>query len=146
MAITLDRDQGLLVEDDEQIGLECPYCGVYAHMRPQSVPHASDLLQVRPKHVGLVFQCDACKAPVFLRFAVRHYAENQVAVETNVRPTFVTVLKARLPDTDALRAEAKQIAVTVGTALDRPHANVHVLYAPPAEGRLAFGGELLEAR
>ena len=83
MAITLDRDQGLLVEDDEQIGLECPYCGVYAHMRPQSVPHAGDLLHVRPKHVGLVFQCDACKAPVFLRFAVRHYAENQVELYRN---------------------------------------------------------------
>ncbi len=83
MAITLDRDQGLLVENDEQIGLECPYCGVYANMRPQSVPHAGDLLQLRPKHVGLVFQCDACKAPVFLRFAVRHYAENQVELYRN---------------------------------------------------------------
>ena len=38
MAIILDREQGLLAEDDEQIGLECPYCGVYAHMSPQSVP------------------------------------------------------------------------------------------------------------
>ena len=37
MAIILDKDQGLLTETDEQIGLECPYCGVYAHMSPQSV-------------------------------------------------------------------------------------------------------------
>ena len=83
MAIILDRDQGLLAEDDEQIGLECPYCGVYAHMSPQSVPHADDLLQERPKHVGLVFQCDACKAPVFLRFAVRGYSENRVELYRN---------------------------------------------------------------
>ena len=83
MAIILDRDQGLLAEDDEKIGLECPYCGVYAHMSPQSVPHADDLLQEQPKHVGLVFQCDACKAPVFLRFAVRGYSENRVELYRN---------------------------------------------------------------
>lgn len=83
MAIILDRDQGLLAEGEEQIGLECPYCGVYAHMSPQSVPHAEQLLAERPKHVGLVYQCDACKAPVFLRFAVRAYSENRVELYRN---------------------------------------------------------------
>lgn len=83
MAITLHRDQGYLADDDEQIGLECPYCGVYAHMTPQSVPHAHELLHDRPKHVGLVFQCDACKAPVFLRFAIREFAEDHVELYRN---------------------------------------------------------------
>jgi len=83
MAIVLDRDQGLLLEDDEQIGLECPYCSVYSHMSPQSVPDAADLLQHRPKHVGLVYRCDACQAPVFLRFAVKQYSENQVELYRN---------------------------------------------------------------
>jgi hypothetical protein len=83
MAIILDREQGLLADDDDQIGLECPYCGVYAHMNPQSVPRADDLLQEKPKHVGLVYQCDACKAPVFLRFGVRSYSENQVELYRN---------------------------------------------------------------
>jgi hypothetical protein len=83
MAITLDRDQGLLLENDEQIGLECPYCSVYSHMSPQSVPHAGDLLQHHPKHVGLVYRCDACQAPVFLRFAVKQYSENQVELYRN---------------------------------------------------------------
>jgi hypothetical protein len=83
MAIILDRDQGILAEHDEQIGLECPHCGVYAHMSPQSVPRASDLLQEQPKQVGLVFQCDACKAPIFLRFDVRSYSENQVELYRN---------------------------------------------------------------
>jgi len=59
MAHILDRDQGLLAEDGEQLGLECPYCGVYAHMSPQSVPHVADLLLDKPKHIGLVFKCDA---------------------------------------------------------------------------------------
>lgn len=83
MAIILDREQGFLTEGDEQIGLECPYCGVYAHMSPQSVPRADELLLERPKHVGLVFQCDACKAPVFLRFAVRNYTDNRVELYRN---------------------------------------------------------------
>jgi hypothetical protein len=83
MAIILDRDQGLLLEDDEQIGLECPYCSVYAHMSPEAVPHAGDILHHKPKHVGLVYRCDACQAPVFLRFAVREYRDNQVELYRN---------------------------------------------------------------
>ncbi|MDH3339535.1 MAG: hypothetical protein OER22_10230 [Gammaproteobacteria bacterium] len=83
MAIVLDRDQGLLLGDDEQMGLECPYCGVYSHMSPESVPYADDLIRHKPKHVGLVFRCDACQAPVFLRFAVKQYGDNQVELYRN---------------------------------------------------------------
>lgn len=83
MAIVLDRDQGMLLEDNEQIGLECPYCGVYSHMSPQSVPRAADLIEHKPKHVGLVFRCDACQAPVFLRFAVKSYAAERVELYRN---------------------------------------------------------------
>ncbi len=83
MAIILDRDQGLLLEDDEQIGLECPYCSVYAHMTPQSVPEVGDLLQYHPKHVGMVYRCDACNAPVFLRFAVKQFGDTHVELYRN---------------------------------------------------------------
>lgn len=83
MAVFLDRDQGLLLEDDEQIGLECPYCNVYAHMTPQSVPEVGDVLEHRPKHVGLVYRCDACNAPVFLRFAVKQFEEDRVELYRN---------------------------------------------------------------
>jgi hypothetical protein len=83
MTHVLDRDQGLLAEDGEQIGLECPYCGVHAHMSPQAVPEVDALLHDQPKQIGLVFQCDACRAPVFLRFAVRNYTENRVELYRN---------------------------------------------------------------
>jgi hypothetical protein len=83
MTISLDKDQGLLTAGNEQIGLECPYCNVHSHMSPQSVPNADDLLRDKPSHVGLVFQCDACKAPVFLRFAVRSYSESRVELSQN---------------------------------------------------------------
>ncbi len=83
MTISLDRDQGLLTEGDEQIGLECPYCSVYSHMSPQSMPRADDLLREKPSHVGLVFQCDSCKSPVFLRFAIRGFGETRVELSQN---------------------------------------------------------------
>lgn len=83
MAIVLDRDQGLLLGDDEKVGLECPYCSVYAHMSPESVPLAGEVLQHRPKHVGLVYRCDACNAPVFLRFAVKEFRDDQVELYRN---------------------------------------------------------------
>jgi len=83
MAITLEREQGLVQQTDEQFGLECPYCGVYAHMTPQSVPDVESLLRDRPKHIGIVYQCDACAAPVFLRFAVKHYSDDAAELYQN---------------------------------------------------------------
>lgn len=83
MAIVINKDQGIRGELEDRIGLECPYCGVYAHMQPQSVPDASSLVRDKPKHVGLVYKCDACSAPVFLRFAVREYADNKVELYRN---------------------------------------------------------------
>jgi hypothetical protein len=83
MAIILDRDQGLLTETEEQVGLECPHCGVYSHMSPQSVPNFADLIDNTPKHVGLVYQCDACRAPVFLRFAIKATSASQIELNRN---------------------------------------------------------------
>ena len=83
MAITIERDRGYVRQADEQFGLECPYCGVYAHMSPESVPTFDSLATTRPKHVGLVYQCDACSAPVFLRFAVKQYREDAIELYRN---------------------------------------------------------------
>jgi len=83
MTIVIDRDQGIESELEERIGLECPYCGMFAHMSPQSVPDAACLLRDRPKHVGLVYKCDSCDSPVFLRFAVREYKDNRVELNRN---------------------------------------------------------------
>lgn len=83
MAIKLERQHGLRQPGDEQFGLECPYCGVYAHMSSQSVPDVDELYKTRPKHVGLVYQCDACGAPIFLRFAVKNYGESSIELFQN---------------------------------------------------------------
>jgi hypothetical protein len=83
MAIRLHRTGGFASDDGERLALECPYCGVYANMAPQAVPDAGQLIDSRPKHVGLVYQCDACRAPVFLRFAVRSFADDSVELYRN---------------------------------------------------------------
>ena len=83
MTIIIDSDQGIGNELEDRVALECPYCGVYANMQPQSVPEASALLRDRPKHVGLVYKCDACNAPVFLRFAVRQFHDDSIELYRN---------------------------------------------------------------
>ena len=83
MAIVIDRGQGMDRSIEARIGLECPYCGVYAHMSPPSGPDAASLMRDKPKHVGVVYKCDSCDAPVFLRFAVREYKDNRVELYRN---------------------------------------------------------------
>lgn len=83
MPITLERTKGLVQGTEEQFGLECPYCSVYAHISAQSVPNVDDLFKTRPKQVGLVYQCDACHAPIFLRFAVKQFLEDSVELYQN---------------------------------------------------------------
>ncbi|HNP36310.1 MAG TPA: hypothetical protein PKK10_10690 [Woeseiaceae bacterium] len=83
MAIQLHCDGGLKNDEGESLALECPYCGVYANMAPQAVPDAGQLIATRPKHVGLVYQCDACRAPVFLRFAIKEFGERHVELYRN---------------------------------------------------------------
>ena len=83
MAITIERNRGLVGQADEQFGLECPYCGVYAHMTAESIPDFDTIHESRPKHVGLVYQCDACTAPVFLRFAVKQFGDDTIELYRN---------------------------------------------------------------
>jgi hypothetical protein len=83
MAISIERDAGIRRQDDEQFGLECPYCGIYSHMTPQSAPDFAHLQRTRPKHIGIVYQCDACAAPVFLRFAVKQFQDDEIELYQN---------------------------------------------------------------
>ena len=83
MAIMIERHTGIQRQTEEQFGLECPYCSVYARMSPQSIPDFDDLVISRPKHVGLVYQCDACSAPVFLRFAIKQFNPDSVELYRN---------------------------------------------------------------
>ncbi len=79
---------------------------------------------------------------VRLRFlAPEHYAESGGAGD--VRPVFVRVLERAVPDHDRLATRIEALTVALAEACGRPPGNVHVLYEPPAAGRMAFGGKLV---
>ena len=83
MTLLVKRDRSVQHHAGDHFGLECPYCGVYSHMTPQSIPDVQTVLGNRPKHVGLVYQCDACHAPIFLRFAVKAFGQDSIELNPN---------------------------------------------------------------
>jgi len=72
-----------------------------------------------------------------------HYAENGGGPPDGVYPVFVSVLKARLPSSDALRTEVERLTAAIAQATGRPEERVHIVYLPEGAGRVAFGGELV---
>lgn len=69
------------------------------------------------------------------------YAEN--GSEEVAHPVFLKVLHAELPATETLAAEAAALAHAVGEHLGRASELIHIEYASPGKGRVAFGGRLL---
>jgi phenylpyruvate tautomerase PptA (4-oxalocrotonate tautomerase family) len=58
-------------------------------------------------------------------------------------PVFVNVLMATLPEGEAFEAAVVALTQAVAELCDRSRDNVHVLFAPSARGRQAFGGKLV---
>jgi hypothetical protein len=83
MPMYVDRTGGFQHEHSQHFALNCPSCGVFAHMTALAVPGFEDLSRYKPPEAGLVFRCDNCNAPVFLRFPVKSYNEEQVELSTN---------------------------------------------------------------
>ena len=78
MAIHID-DSGTLVHDQAaSFALVCPQCDVLSHLTAVSVPAWPILQATKPSHVGIVYRCDACNAPVFLKFPVKLYGNHRV--------------------------------------------------------------------
>lgn len=71
------------------------------------------------------------------------YAEDGGGPPPGVHPVFVRVLKAELPPPVELAAEVEQLTQAIAEACERRPRYVHILYEPPARGRIAFGGRLL---
>jgi phenylpyruvate tautomerase PptA (4-oxalocrotonate tautomerase family) len=75
-------------------------------------------------------------------FPPQHYAENATATPAGWHSVFVTVLKAQRPTGPALAAEVRALTEGIARLCGRPVENVHILYEPDAQGRIAFGGSL----
>jgi len=91
---------------------------------------------------GVVLGSPARGTWVRMRFvSADEYAENEGA-EPGVWPVFVHVLGAEPPEGEALATEARRLTEAIAAACARPAENVHLVYAPPGGGRVAFGGRL----
>ena len=56
---------------DKHYALKCPHCGVQSNLSAISIPRYEFLVRFRSTKVGIVYRCDSCNAPVFLRFSVQ---------------------------------------------------------------------------
>ena len=91
MSLYIDSNNLIHHDLDKNLVVTCPHCQVVAHLTPSAVPHFEDLQLYRPKQVGVVYQCDACHLPVFLRFTVRIYGATRI----ELAPQFTEVERAR---------------------------------------------------
>lgn len=58
--------------------MDCPHCRNHAHMTPSAVPDFRALRASEPTMAGMVFQCDSCHAPVFMRYRVKSIGEQRI--------------------------------------------------------------------
>ena len=65
------------------IALTCPHCQTLTHLTAVATPKFEDLSRRKPKHIGIVFRCDACAEPVFLKFTVKAYTALRVELAAN---------------------------------------------------------------
>ena len=68
------------------------------------------------------------------------YAEN--AGTGDVQPVFVSLIQASPPRGADLEAQAAALTEAIAAVTGRPPENVHILFQPPALGRISFGGKL----
>ncbi len=91
VAVYIDSSGRLHHDQESGLALHCPHCEVLAHITPISVPDFNALQQYKPAQVGLVYRCEACNAPIFLRFSVKLYGGSRV----ELAPNFVELERPR---------------------------------------------------
>ena len=107
---------------------------------PDVIP---EILQALADALGALFQSDAGGTWVKLRYLNNsNYAENQIRLSASTGPVMVEIIHSTLPAEPALEIQAASVCSLVAEHLQRPEENVHILYQPNAQGRIAFGGKL----
>src|SRR5579863_2832054 len=153
MSLYIDASSQLHHDLAKNLVVTCPHCQAVAHITPSAVPRFEDLQLYRPRQVGLVYLCDACHMPIFLRFTVRVYG----AARIELSPQFTEIERARekfsfayIPeDVELLFREAlscfAQGAFNAFASMCRRTA--HAMFADLGEsGKLRLFDELNEVR
>jgi hypothetical protein len=90
MSVYITPQDELHVEH-EGITLTCPQCQTLTHITATATPRFEDLSRRKPKQVGIVFRCDACGEPIFLKFNVKAYT----ALRIELAPNYAEIERAR---------------------------------------------------
>src|ERR1700749_3537366 len=90
MSIYITPQDELHVEY-QGIAVTCPHCQTLTHLTPVAVPKFEELMRRKPKHVGIVFRCDTCIEPIFLKFAVKAYT----ALRVELSSSYIEIVRAR---------------------------------------------------
>jgi len=91
MSVTIDSASRFHHEQGANLALTCPHCEVYSHISLLAAPRFEDLMAHKPRYVGVVYGCDSCHAPVFLRYAARVYGTARIELS----PQYIEVERAR---------------------------------------------------
>ncbi|HVN43270.1 MAG TPA: hypothetical protein VMT50_10830 [Steroidobacteraceae bacterium] len=83
MSVYVDANSRLYHDQERTLALTCPQCQAYSHITALSVPQYELTLLTRPTHVGVVYRCDSCNAPVFVKYAVKMYAANRIELSSS---------------------------------------------------------------
>jgi len=82
MSMYVDSNNKLHHLFDQHFALNCPHCEVLSHVTAVSIPQYNLLVRFKPKQVGIVYRCDSCNSPLFLRFSVKAYGTSRVEFST----------------------------------------------------------------
>jgi hypothetical protein len=77
--------------DHQGIALTCPHCQTLTHITAVATPQFDDFSRRKPKQIGIVFRCDACGEPIFLKFTAKAYT----ALRIELAPNYIEVERAR---------------------------------------------------
>ena len=91
MSVHIDSASRLINDQGPNLAITCPHCEVVSHITPSAVPAFEELQARKPRHVGIVYSCDAWHAPVFTRYEVRMYGPTRV----ELAPQFTEIERAR---------------------------------------------------
>jgi len=58
---------------DNHFVLTCPNCNIPSNITAISFPRYEYLIRFRPQKIGIVYRCDSCNDPVFLKFSISNY-------------------------------------------------------------------------
>ena len=110
MSVYITPQDELHVEH-EGIALTCPQCQTLTHITAAATPRFDDLSRRKPKQVGIVFRCDACGEPIFLKFNAKGYTALRIELAANY--TEIERAREKFPLT-YLPAEAEDLFRELG--------------------------------